>query len=64
MGLFGYGKADFDKSTAEFKGKLLAIMQEANVSTESGRVINQTLVNLDNFAMPDGANKKAVQSFT
>ncbi|MBO7149324.1 MAG: hypothetical protein J6V71_00355 [Clostridia bacterium] len=62
MGLFGYGKSDFDRSTEEFKSKLMSIMEEGKPTPESGKVINQTLVNLDFFKMPDKANKKEVQA--
>ena len=62
MGLFGYGKSDYDRSTEEFKAALMNIMFDGKPTPETGKVINQTLVNLDAFKMPDKANKKEVQA--
>ena len=61
MGLFGYGKGDYNKNTEQFKAELLNFMMEG-VGVEVARIINATITNLENNNYPEKCNNKALKA--
>jgi hypothetical protein len=59
MGLFGYNQKTYQKNTAAFKDDILALMNKCT-DRQSGRLLNQILMALDDNEFPENANKKEI----